>query len=55
MSEKHAGFIINRGEATAQEVQSLVRLVQDRVEERSGIRLEPEIRLLGPLGLTDWK
>ena len=55
VSEKHAGFIINRGEATAQEVQSLVRLVQDRVEERSGIRLEPEIRLLGPLGLTDWK
>lgn len=47
VSEKHAGFIINRGGATASEVAELMRQVQKTVQEREGVLLEPEIRLLG--------
>ena len=47
VSEKHCGFVINRGDATAEDVRALIRLVQDRVMETSGIRLEPEVRFLG--------
>ncbi len=46
VSEKHAGFIINRGEATAQDVQTLIRDVQQKVMETSGVFLEPEIKML---------
>ena len=53
VSEKHAGFIINRGAATARDVTELIRQVQQRVEERSGIHLEPEVRFLGPDGFTE--
>ena len=45
VSEKHAGFIINRGGATAADVLKLIEIVQKRVLENSGIALEPEIRL----------
>ncbi len=45
VSEKHAGFIVNRGGATAADVLALIALVQRRVYETSGISLEPEIRL----------
>lgn len=45
VSEKHAGFIVNLGGATAADVLALVKLVQQRVFDRSGILLEPEIRL----------
>ena len=45
VSEKHAGFVVNRGGATAADVLELLRQVQQRVLEHSGIRLEPEIRL----------
>ena len=47
VSEKHAGFIINRGGATASDVAELMRQVQKTVQEREGVLLEPEIRLLG--------
>lgn len=47
ISEKHAGFLINRGGATAADVTALCRHVQDTVLERSGIRLEPEVRFVG--------
>ena len=47
VSEKHCGFVINRGDATAEDVRALIRLVQDRVMDTSGIRLEPEVRFLG--------
>lgn len=47
VSEKHAGFIVNRGSATAADVLALVKLVQERVLESSGIQLEPEVRLWG--------
>jgi UDP-N-acetylmuramate dehydrogenase len=47
VSEKHANFIINKGNATATNVFMLVRLVQQRVFEMSGMVLEPEIQFLG--------
>lgn len=46
VSEKHAGFVVNLGGATASDVLALVREIQRRVLETSGISLEPEIRLL---------
>lgn len=45
ISEKHAGFAVNLGGATADEMKQLLRTVSDRVYEKSGIRLEPEIRI----------
>lgn len=45
ISEKHAGFAVNLGNATAQEVRELLVQVSDQVFERSGIRLEPEVRI----------
>lgn len=45
ISTKHAGFAVNLGGASAQDVKTLLRDVSDRVWEASGIRLEPEIRI----------
>ncbi len=45
ISTKHAGFAVNLGNATADDVQQLLRQVADRVFENSGIRIEPEIRI----------
>lgn len=45
ISEKHAGFAVNLGGATAADVRELLKTVSDKVYERSGIRLEPEIRI----------
>lgn len=47
VSEKHCGFVINRGQATAGDIRQLIRDVQDRVEARTGVRLEPEVRFTG--------
>ena len=47
VSEKHCGFVINRGNATAAEVQELMDEVIRRVEETSGVRLEPEVKRIG--------
>ncbi len=47
VSDLHAGFIINTGEATASHILKLMELVQDRVYESFGIRLEPEVRIIG--------
>ena len=46
VSEKHAGFIVNLGGATADDVKQLIALVQQRVEKETGFCLEPEIRIL---------
>lgn len=46
VSEKHAGFIVNRGGATAADVKALVRLVRDEVEKLYRYRLECEIQLV---------
>lgn len=47
VSEKHAGFIVNLGHATAREVLELIASVQEKVYAHSGVRLEPEVRLWG--------
>ena len=47
VSEKHCGFVINRGGATAQEVMELMETIVRRVEENSGVRLEPEVKRIG--------
>ncbi len=45
VSEKHAGFVVNLGGATAEDVKNLLTDVSDRVFRELGIRLEPEIRI----------
>ena len=45
VSEKHAGFAVNLGDATAEDVKSLLRQVSDKVFAHSGIRIVPEIRI----------
>ena len=45
ISTKHAGFAVNVGGATADDVKNLLRQVSDKVFENSGIRIEPEIRI----------
>ena len=45
ISDKHAGFAVNLGGATAKDVRTLLQTVSDRVLEQTGIRLEPEIRI----------
>ncbi len=47
ISEKHANFIINTGDATAQNVSDLVELVQERVFQKKQIKLELEARFIG--------
>jgi len=47
VSEKHAGFIVNTGDATGDDILALIRLVQQKVFEHSGVRLEREVRVLG--------
>ncbi len=46
VSEKHAGFIINRGKATASDVLELMQQVQEKVLAETGVLLEPEVRIL---------
>ena len=45
ISEKHAGFAVNLGSATAEDVRLLLAQVSDKVFDNSGIRLEPEVRI----------
>ena len=49
VSEKHAGFVVNNGGATAADVVELIRYIQDTVEKKFGVRLEPEVRLIGDM------
>ena len=46
VSEKHAGFVINTGGATTEDVLAVMRHVREKVYEDSGIMLEPEVRLI---------
>lgn len=50
VSSIHANFLINRGGATSKDVLSLIDLIQTQVYEKTGVRLEPEIRIVGPHG-----
>lgn len=47
VSEKHCGFVINRKNASAQEVRQLMQDVQDKVKAQFGVVLEPEVKMLG--------
>lgn len=47
VSEKHCGFVVNTGEATAADVRGLIAEVIRRVKENSGVTLEPEVKMLG--------
>ena len=47
VSEKHCGFIINKGAATARDVHTLISEIISRVEEDAGVTLVPEIRFFG--------
>lgn len=47
VSEKHCGFVINRGNATAEDVYHLMQAVSEKVKESAGVTLEPEVKLLG--------
>ncbi len=47
VSTKHAGFVINRGDATAEDVLNLIEEVKRRVFEAHGVKLYPEVRIVG--------
>jgi len=47
VSEKHANFIINEGDATASDIESLIKLIQKTVKEQHGVTLQPEVRIVG--------
>ena len=47
VSEKHCGFVVNRGEATAKDVAQLISDVQNRVMDEFGVKLAPEVRMIG--------
>lgn len=46
VSEKHCGFVVNRGQATSAEVQQLIEDVQRKVKEKFHVTLEPEVRII---------
>jgi UDP-N-acetylmuramate dehydrogenase len=50
VSPMHANYFVNTGAAKAADVRKLISHVQQRVEERFGVRLEPEVKLIGPQG-----
>lgn len=47
ISEKHCGFVVNKGGATAEDVRNLICAVQKKVQEDAGVKLEPEVKFLG--------
>lgn len=47
VSEKHAGFIVNAGGATAKDVRELIEYVKAEVEKKYGVELEPEVKFVG--------
>jgi len=47
VSEKHANFIINENDATAEDIESLIDLIQQTVKEKQGVILQPEVRIVG--------
>jgi UDP-N-acetylmuramate dehydrogenase len=47
VSEKHANFIVNNGDATAEDIETLIFEVQQRVEQKHGVKLIPEVHIIG--------
>jgi len=50
VSEKHANFIVNTGGATAADIENLINEVQRVVEQQTGVKLHPEVRIVGEKG-----
>jgi len=53
VSEKHANFIINENEATATDIETLIQLIQETVNDKYGILLQPEVKIVGKKGVGD--
>ena len=47
VSEKHCGFVVNKGNATAADIMSLISQVQEKVRDQFGVTLEPEVKRMG--------
>jgi UDP-N-acetylmuramate dehydrogenase len=47
VSEKHAGFIVNTGKASAKDIRTLISVIVDEVEKKQGVRLETEVVFIG--------
>ena len=47
VSEKHSGFVINKGNATAKDITDLIKYIQDEVKRQFGVELNPEVRIIG--------
>lgn len=47
VSQKHCGFVVNKGEATAADVMALIKDVQETVLKQFGVKLEPEVKMIG--------
>ena len=47
VSEKHSGFVINKGNATAKDITDLIKYIQDEVKRQFGVDLHPEVRIIG--------
>ena len=47
VSEKHAGFVINKSNGTAKDVLDVIRHVQEEVKKKFGVELQTEVRILG--------
>lgn len=47
VSEKHSGFVINKGNATAKDITDLIKHIQDEVKKQFGVDLHPEVRIIG--------
>ena len=47
VSEKHCGFVINKDRASAKDIRSLMEQVSEKVYAQFGVRLEPEVKMIG--------
>ena len=47
VSDKHAGFVINKGKASAKDIYDTIQLVISEVKKQKGVILEPEVRIIG--------
>ena len=47
VSEKHCGFVINKGDATASDIVTLMEQISEKVQNEFGVKLEPEVKRLG--------
>ena len=55
VSEKHCGFVINKGDATAADICQLMRDVSDKVQAQFGVVLEPEVKMIGEFKLQTYE